>query len=74
MERGKMMKPEYVYPIDDDNYVYALCRCALPIGYAIRMKKKKGQTIYPFECDVCETCGEVILTNADEWKGGKEYE
>ena len=74
MERRKRMKPEYVYPIDNDNYVYALCRCELPIGYAIKMKKKKGQTIYRFECDNCETCGEIILPIDDALtKKEKEY-
>lgn len=57
------MKPEYCYPIDEEKYVYAICKCPRPIEYVIKMKRIKGKTRYPFKCDICGTSGEVIVAN-----------
>lgn len=54
------MKPEMVVPIDQTKYVYAFCRCPLDTRYAIKMKRQKGVSVYPFKCDICGTSGEVI--------------
>jgi hypothetical protein len=54
------MKPEYVYPIDEQKYVYAICRCNVTTDYAIKMPKIEGKYSYKFHCDDCGLTGEVI--------------
>ena len=44
---------------DLDNYVYAICRCALPCNYALKIPKIKGKHVYKFKCTKCGTEGIV---------------
>lgn len=57
------MKPVKCESLDYDNYVYALCRCELPITYAIKMKRVPGKTAYPYKCDICGTSGTLYTKN-----------
>lgn len=68
------MKPEYCFPVDLDKYVYAFCKCPLPIEYSIKIKRESGKKAYPFKCDICGTSGTVNTSDVDErfrveWKG-----
>lgn len=55
------MKPVKIKNINYDKYVYALCKCPLPLDYAIRMKKIDGQHDYKFYCNNCRTAGVVCI-------------
>ncbi len=58
------MKPIISYPVNPKEYVYAKCKCELPIEFAIRMKRIPGKTKYTFRCDDCGTEGIVYTTGA----------
>lgn len=61
------MEPEFVFPVDNEKYVYAVCKCSLPVGmYGIKLPRVEGQNRYPFKCDKCGTEGEVITKCGDE--------
>lgn len=49
------MKPEIVYPVDNNRYVYAICRCPLDTRYGLKMKRKSGVSEYLFHCDICNS-------------------
>ena len=52
------MKPEYVGigNFDEENYVYAYCRCPLPVDYAIKWLRIKDGKPHNYTC-ICEDCG-----------------
>ena len=55
-------EPELVYNnIDEEHYVYALCRCPLPLGYAIAIPRIEGKIAYAFKCKKCGTTGTVCI-------------
>lgn len=41
------------YDQNDMDYVWALCKCPLPINYGIRIPKEKGIVDYHFKCKDC---------------------
>lgn len=50
------MTPEYVMDnYDDEKYAYALCKCPLPLGYAIKFPKILDGKVHRYSC-VCEDC------------------
>ena len=59
------MRPIISYPVNYKDYVYARCKCELPIEFAIRMRRAPGKTKYMFKCDECGTEGTVYT------KGGR---
>lgn len=55
----EIKKPELLDNIDYNNYVYGLCKCPLPICYAIKWRKIKDGKTHTYECK-CENCKETI--------------
>ena len=54
------MKPEYVMnDYDDKKYAYALCKCPLPLSYAIKFHKILDGKGHKYSC-VCEDCGTEV--------------
>ena len=53
------MKPEKIDEIDYEHYAYAICKCPLPLNYAIKIPKLIGVTEYKFKCDKCGAEGFV---------------
>lgn len=55
------MKPEYIGigNFDEDNYVYAHCKCPLPADYAIKWPRIKDGKPHRYTC-VCEDCGTEV--------------
>jgi len=55
------MKPEYVGigNFDEDNYVYAYCKCPLPVDYAIKWPLIKDGKPHSYTC-TCEDCGATV--------------
>jgi len=55
------MKPEYigVGNFDEENYVYAYCRCCLSLDYAIKWPRIKDGKVHNYNC-VCEDCGTAV--------------
>ena len=62
------MKPEYIGigNFDEDNYVYAHCKCPLPADYAIKWPRIKDGKPHRYTC-VCEDCGTEV------WVISKSY-
>lgn len=60
MEEIKEVEPTMVYPVKED-HVYAVCRCPLPMEYALDLgEKQPGKHEYPFKCKCCKTSGVVV--------------
>jgi hypothetical protein len=55
------MKPEYigVGNFDEENYVYAYCRCPVSLNYAIKWPRIKDGKVHIYNC-VCEDCGTEV--------------
>lgn len=51
------MKPEYigVGNFDEDNYVYAYCKCPFSVDYAIKWHRIKDGKVHVYTC-TCEDC------------------
>ena len=60
-----VFEPERIIKQDHEHYVYALCRCELPLDYAIVIPKIKGKTAYRFECRKCRTSGDVYTSEKE---------
>lgn len=46
---------------DLKNYVYAKCKCELPLTYYLKIPKIKGKHVYKFKCTKCGTEGTVYI-------------
>lgn len=59
------MKPEYIGigNFDTMNYVYAYCKCPLPVDYAIKWPLIKDGKPHSYTC-TCENCGTTVSTIA----------
>ena len=44
---------------DEDNYVYAYCKCPLPSDYAIKWPRIKDGKEHRYSC-ICEDCGTEV--------------
>lgn len=53
-------KPENVSKYDENEYVFALCRCPTPITMGIPIKRIKGVSTYKYCCSECGTSGNLI--------------
>lgn len=55
------MKPEYIGigNFDENNYVYAYCKCPLSADYAIKWPRIKDGKPHRYTC-TCENCGTVV--------------
>lgn len=55
------MKPEYIGPgnFDENNYVYAFCKCPLSVAWAIKWPRIKDGKSHRYSC-VCEDCGTEV--------------
>lgn len=59
-----LSKPTYVDPKDlnNDEYVYGVCQCPLPICYGHRFKKADyPDGVIRFKCEVCDTGASVYF-------------
>lgn len=52
-------EPEYIKTIDEDNYVYAFCKCMLPLSYAIKWDRIKDGKPHVYKAR-CRYCNEVV--------------
>ena len=53
-------EPQYYIPMNEEKYVYALCKCPLPISsYALIIPRRKNVLEYAFKCKKCGTSGTV---------------
>ena len=66
------MKPEYigVGNFDEDHYVYAVCKCPVTEGWAIKFNKILDGKPHRYSC-VCEECGTEVGVFAKSY--GPEY-
>ena len=55
------MKPEYIGigNFDENNYVYAYCKCPLSFDYAIKWPRIKDGKPHRYTC-ICENCGTEV--------------
>lgn len=55
------MKPEYIGigNYDENNYVYAYCKCPLSVAYAIKWPRIKDGKPHRYTC-ICENCGTEV--------------
>lgn len=53
------MRPEYCTTIDNENYIYAICRCPLSANWAIKIPRETNKIKYDFICEICGTKGYV---------------
>lgn len=53
-------EPEDISKYDENEYVFALCRCPTPITMGIPIKRIKGVSTYKFCCSKCGTSGNLI--------------
>ena len=57
----ELKKPEYigVGNFDEENYVYAYCKCPLSTDYAIKWPRIKDGKPHVYTC-ICENCGTPV--------------
>ena len=53
-------EPEDISKYDENEYVFALCRCPKPLTMGIPIKRVMGQSNYKFRCPKCNTAGTLI--------------
>ena len=55
------MKPEYIGygNFNEERYVYAYCKCPLPLDYAIKFKRILNNKGHVYKC-ICEDCGTEV--------------
>ena len=62
------MKPEHIGlgNFDENNYVYAYCKCPLPADYTIKWPRIKDGKPHRYSC-VCEDCGTEVNFISRRW-------
>ena len=58
-------EPEAISKYDENEYVFALCRCSISLTMGIPIKRVPGQSNYKFRCPKCNTAGTLICRGGE---------